>query len=127
MKVIHQRNRSPLWPPFLCGLCAFVVNSSSFAGQPTQVLVAARELNPSQLPQDNWVNRHLAYTHGYGAIVAPANSVTVDGFPSFNLKDLPSPDAIYGIEVFAGPASIPLQYGGSGRDKWCGLVVVWTK
>ncbi|MEJ7764689.1 MAG: UPF0182 family protein, partial [Acidimicrobiales bacterium] len=58
-------------------------------GQPTQVVVATRELKPSELPQDNWVNRHLAYTHGYGAVVAPANAATPDGFPSYSLKDLP--------------------------------------
>lgn len=44
-----------------------------------------------------------------------------------NLANLPSPDAIHGIEVFAGPASIPLQYGGTGKDKWCGLIAVWTR
>ena len=58
-------------------------------GQPTQTVVATRELQPGQLPQDNWVNRHLAYTHGYGAILAPANAATPDGFPSYTLKDLP--------------------------------------
>lgn len=58
-------------------------------GKPTQAVVATRELQPSRLPQDNWVNRHLAYTHGYGAIVAPANASTVDGFPAYSLKDLP--------------------------------------
>lgn len=44
-----------------------------------------------------------------------------------DLSRLPPPDAIYGIEVFAGPASIPLQYGGSGNGKWCGLIAIWTK
>ena len=58
-------------------------------GQATQTVVATRELQPGQLPQDNWVNRHLAYTHGYGAIIAPANAVTPDGFPAYTLKDLP--------------------------------------
>ncbi len=58
-------------------------------GQPTQVVVATRELKPSELPQDNWVNRHLAYTHGYGAVIAPANAATADGFPAYSLKGLP--------------------------------------
>lgn len=44
-----------------------------------------------------------------------------------NLASLPPPDAIHGIEVFAGPASIPPQYGGSGTNKWCGLIAVWTR
>jgi uncharacterized membrane protein (UPF0182 family) len=58
-------------------------------GQLTQTVVATRELQPSQLPQVNWVNRHLAYTHGYGAVMAPANAASADGFPVYSLKDLP--------------------------------------
>ena len=45
----------------------------------------------------------------------------------YDLNQLPPPSAIHGIEVFAGPASIPPQYAGSGSDKWCGLIAVWTK
>ena len=42
-----------------------------------------------------------------------------------DLRDLPAPSEIHGIEVFAGPSSIPLQYAGYG--KWCGLIAIWTK
>jgi uncharacterized protein len=60
-------------------------------GQKTQVLSAARELNPGGLPDNgrSWVNRHLQYTHGYGAVVAPANAATSEGNPSFTLQDVP--------------------------------------
>jgi len=44
-----------------------------------------------------------------------------------NLSDLPPPSEIHGIEVFAGGASIPLQYSGAGAGKWCGLIAIWTK
>ncbi len=44
-----------------------------------------------------------------------------------DLSYLPPPAEVHGIEVFAGAASIPPQYGGSGGDKWCGLIVVWTR
>jgi len=39
-----------------------------------QVFLAARELNYDQLPAGarNWVNEHLSYTHGYGAVMTPA-------------------------------------------------------
>ena len=33
----------------------------------------------------------------------------------------------HGIEVFGGPSTIPLQYGGTGNNKWCGLIAIWTK
>ena len=40
-----------------------------------QVFVAPRELDYRNLPGDahNWINRHLMYTHGYGAAMTPAN------------------------------------------------------
>ncbi len=40
-----------------------------------QVFVAPRELDYRHLPGDahNWINRHLLYTHGYGAAMTPAN------------------------------------------------------
>lgn len=60
-------------------------------GQKTQVLTSARELNPSGLPDNgrSWVNRHLQYTHGYGAVVAPANAASSDGNPLFSVQDIP--------------------------------------
>jgi hypothetical protein len=61
--------------------------------------------------------------------------VMVDGVPlnkdashkAFDLRLLPRPEEIEGIEVFAGAASIPLKYGGSGEGKWCGLIAIWTR
>ncbi|MDP8974947.1 MAG: UPF0182 family protein [Actinomycetota bacterium] len=56
----------------------------------TQTIVSARELNPGNLPgSESWVNRHLSYTHGFGAVVAPANAVTPDGKPDFVLSNVP--------------------------------------
>ena len=44
-------------------------------GKLTPVLIGARQLNPSNLPSQSWVNLHLQYTHGIGAAVLPANAV----------------------------------------------------
>jgi uncharacterized membrane protein (UPF0182 family) len=55
----------------------------------TQTMLSARELNPDSLPSDTWENRHLAFTHGYGAVMSPANAVTADGQPDFLVKDIP--------------------------------------
>ena len=49
------------------------------------------------------------------------------GQKAFDLRLLPPVDEIYGIEVFAGAASIPLEYGGEGDGKWCGLIAIWTR
>ena len=60
-------------------------------GRTTQVVLSARELNPDGLPSErqSWVNKHLQYTHGYGAVLSPANAVTSDGEPAFLVKDVP--------------------------------------
>ena len=43
-------------------------------GYNQQVFLAVREMNTSELPKSahNWVNDHLVYTHGYGAVMTPA-------------------------------------------------------
>ncbi len=58
-------------------------------GHTTQAIVSVRELSSGDLPSDSWVNRHLLFTHGFGALVAPANAVTPDGKPDFVLKNVP--------------------------------------
>jgi uncharacterized membrane protein (UPF0182 family) len=55
----------------------------------TQVLIAARELNTAGVTSSSWVNRHLQFTHGYGAVLSPANAVTPEGDPELIVKDLP--------------------------------------
>mgnify|MGYP006172139249 CR=1 FL=1 len=34
-------------------------------------MLAVRDLNKDGVPRDSWTAKHLAYTHGYGAVVAP--------------------------------------------------------
>jgi len=58
-------------------------------GQQTQTLLAVRQLNAADLPQQSWVNLHLQYTHGYGAVLSPANAATTDGNPVFDISDVP--------------------------------------
>jgi uncharacterized membrane protein (UPF0182 family) len=59
-------------------------------GRLTQTIISGRELNPTDLPgSESWVNRHLSYTHGFGALLAPANAITADGKPDFKLRNIP--------------------------------------
>lgn len=60
-------------------------------------------------------------------VLLPEDADVEGGGKATNLANLPRPEEIHGIEVFAGPASIPVQYGGSGSNKWCGLIMVWTR
>jgi hypothetical protein len=55
-------------------------------------------------------------------------AVFLDAVPlptPFNLDLLPSPRDIGGIEVYAGPSTVPPQF--SGPDRSCGVILVWTK
>ncbi len=60
-------------------------------GEVRQVMLAARELNPSNLPADaqSWVNSRLQFTHGFGLTVVPVNEVGEAGLPNFFVKDIP--------------------------------------
>jgi hypothetical protein len=52
---------------------------------------------------------------------------TKPGDSKYNLRNLPAPSEIHGIEVFSGPATVPVEFGGVGSGKWCGLIAIWTK
>ncbi|HEX2047549.1 MAG TPA: UPF0182 family protein [Acidimicrobiales bacterium] len=82
-------------------------------GKVRQELVSARELNIDGIPSQSWVNQHLVYTHGYGAVMTPSSAVEADGKPALQLKDLPpngSPEiaqpAIYYGQVMGGYAIV---------------------
>ena len=72
-------------------------------GKIQQVLIAARGLNSADLPSQSFVNRHIVYTHGYGAVASPSNEARPDGNPSFNLQDVPV--KAKGITMDSGPPS----------------------
>ncbi len=63
------------------------------AGVPVtrQVLVAAREVNASKLPEaaQTWLNRHLVYTHGFGLVMSPVNEADSSGLPRMIIRDVP--------------------------------------
>jgi uncharacterized protein len=64
-------------------------------GQYRQVTLAVRELETGLLNPDSrtWVNLHLLYTHGYGLVANPVNSVTSEGMPELWVRDIPPQSA----------------------------------
>jgi hypothetical protein len=66
-------------------------------GEYQQIMLSARELSYQNLPRDiqgrdadrQWINEHLQYTHGYGAVVGPVNRITGQGLPELYVKDIP--------------------------------------
>jgi uncharacterized membrane protein (UPF0182 family) len=66
------------------------VDRYGLSGGQTQTQLSVRELNQANLPGGkSWVNEHLQYTHGYGAVLAPANAVTSSGTPVFDVSNIP--------------------------------------
>lgn len=60
----------------------------------------------------------------------------LDGTPLNNHKlveTLPRPSEVFGVEVYSGPAEIPLQFKTKGPNanphsgSFCGVILVWTK
>ncbi len=71
--------------------------------QETATVASVRELN-SSIPS-GFVNQHLQYTHGYGAVLAPISQAGVDsnGNPNFTLSGLPP----------SGPSQVQLSTAGA--------------
>lgn len=77
-------------------------------GRQQQVFLAPREIEFDNLPGEaiNWINKHLTYTHGYGAVMTPASQkggepITwyLNNIPPESRFDLPTtqPRIYYGL------------------------------
>ncbi len=60
-------------------------------GSYQSVMLSARELRASLLPANaqTWVNRHVLFTHGNGAVMSPVTRKSTEGLPFFYLRDIP--------------------------------------
>ncbi len=58
-------------------------------GEPTEVMISARDLDSSRVPASSWESKHLAFTHGYGLAMAPTNANSSDGQPEFVIENVP--------------------------------------
>jgi len=83
-------------------------------GSYQSVMLSARELRPSLLPPNaqTWVNRHVLFTHGNGAVMSPVTRKTIEGLPMFYLRDIP-PVADGGPKIRE-----PRIYYGEGTDSY---------
>ena len=75
-------------------------------GQYRQIMLSARELNSDSLPNRNWINERLTFTHGYGVTLGPVNQVTPEGLPVLFIKDLPPQSS---VDLKVDEASIYLR------------------
>jgi hypothetical protein len=63
-------------------------------GNYRQIMLSARELNSDSLPNKNWINERLTFTHGYGLTLGPVNEVTTEGLPVLFIKNLPPESSV---------------------------------
>lgn len=68
-------------------------------GETRGTVIAAREINLAGIPpqQQNWINQHVVYTHGYGVVAAYDNASNSEGEPDFFSTDIP-PKGLLDIE-----------------------------
>jgi uncharacterized protein len=75
------------------------------------VMISARELKSQLLPPNaqTWVNLHVLFTHGNGAVMSPVTQKSVEGLPLLYLRNIPpladggpeirEPRIYYGLET----------------------------
>jgi uncharacterized membrane protein (UPF0182 family) len=86
-------------------------------------MLSARELRSSLLPPNaqTWVNRHVLFTHGNGAVMSPVTRKSTEGLPFFYLRDIP-PTADGGPKI-----DEPRIYYGEDSDNYVVIVKGSTK
>ncbi len=95
------------------------VDRYTINGKVRQVMLAPRELAKERLEEraQTWVNLRLTFTHGYGVVMNPVNSVTAEGLPELFIKDIPPVSSVnlpitqsavyYGEQQFKPEVSAP--------------------
>jgi uncharacterized protein len=80
-------------------------------GEDRVVMISPREIKQSGVTGsgNNWQNRHLFYTHGYGGVASLVNTATNEGAPVFVLQDIPpAPESQINLST---PNGAQLYYG----------------
>lgn len=88
----------------------------NIGGKNTAVSVAVREIDVTKLDSNanNYINRTLKYTHGYGIAMNAVNSVNSEGQPDFVVEDMPIVSSDGAPEV-----TQPRIYYGEKTNNYC--------
>lgn len=91
-------------------------------GEYRQTMLSPREMSYESLPSRSWVNEHLTYTHGYGAVLSPVNRITPEGLPDFFIKDIPPVSSvdvkITRPQIYFGETSNEYVFVGTKRPEF---------
>ncbi|HEU4541932.1 MAG TPA: UPF0182 family protein [Jiangellaceae bacterium] len=88
------------------------------------IVIAAREIDINRLPsgQQNWINRHTTFTHGFGVVAAYGNARQPSGAPVWAEEDIPARGDItdelgdYEPRIYFGENSPDYSIVGAPKD-----------
>lgn len=67
-------------------------------GEYTQTFLSAREIDESQI-KEQWLTKHLKYTHGYGITLSRVDKVTASGQPDMLINSIPPVSDVEEIDI----------------------------
>ena len=67
-------------------------------GEETQTYLSPREIDENKI-SSTWLNRHIKYTHGYGAAVSQVDKVTASGQPDVVVKNIPPETNVDSLKI----------------------------
>lgn len=67
-------------------------------GEETQTYLSPREIDENKI-SSTWLNRHIKYTHGYGAAVSQVDKVTASGQPDVVVKNIPPETSVDSLKI----------------------------
>ena len=67
-------------------------------GEYTQTFLSAREIDETKIRQE-WMNKHLKYTHGYGITLSRVDKVTNSGQPDMIVHSIPPVSGVSEIQI----------------------------
>ena len=67
-------------------------------GKYTQTYLSTREIDDTKL-KDTWLNKHLKFTHGYGATLSRVDAVTANGQPDVMIRNIPPESDVEEIQI----------------------------
>lgn len=74
------------------------IDRYTFNGSITQTYLSAREIDEEKI-SNTWINKHLKYTHGYGAAVSQVDTVTSSGQPDVIEGNIPPETNIAELKI----------------------------
>ena len=76
---------------------------------PQDTVVGVRDMAGPPQGQDNWINTHLIYTHGFGFVASSASTAAPDGSPNFVEQNIPPTGQL-------GPFQPRVYFGNEGAS-----------